>query len=592
MFFSWLVSTSFIASMAVCIILIVKGFFKHRLSARWHYFIWFLFVARLALPDIFISPVSLLNIYRFLRASAGKPVDMNTLQTPLNHTTLYKQILSPLEDYTLSVSKGNIDWVMSALFYIWIMGVIYTLVYIYVCNRRAVRIVKGSKWICEKEPLKLLEECKKRLNIKKDLQLIQSHHIKSPALFGLLNPCIILPDSFHSTLSSRDLRYIFLHELVHYKNRDVLVNLIICLIEALHWFNPIIWYGFNRMRQDRELACDATVLEVLEEKEYYHYGTTIIKVLENTRRPSSAYSMTAISNNKDLMKKRISMIAVFRKESISSRITGFIVFILLAFVVLTNAESISYTDLSEAQAELPHNVLFEDLGSHFQGYDGSFVLLDVNKDVYYIYNEKRSRERVSPCSTYKIISSLVGLETGLLKDKDTKISWDGIMYPFKPWNQDHTLETAFAFSVDWFFEKFTAEIGKDKIMKYMKEIRYGNRDISGKKNFWQESSLKISPIEQVEVLLRLYNSQLPFTQKNIDTVKTIMKVVEKEGILLSGKTGTGIVNGKSINGWYIGYVEKGQQVFVFAANIQGVDHASGQQAREITLSVLKDRDII
>lgn len=128
-FFSWLVSTSSIASITVCIILITKGFFKHRLSARWHYFIWFLLVARLALPNVIISPFSIFNIYNFLRANAGKPIDPNTLQASFNNTMLYKDMWNPLEDYTLSVSNGNIDWVISVLFFIWIIGVIYTLIF-------------------------------------------------------------------------------------------------------------------------------------------------------------------------------------------------------------------------------------------------------------------------------------------------------------------------------------------------------------------------------------------------------------------------------------------------------------------------------
>ncbi|AOT69572.1 BlaR1 family beta-lactam sensor/signal transducer [Geosporobacter ferrireducens] len=587
-FFSWLISTSFMASITACIILVLKVIFEHRLSAQWHYSIWFLLVARLALPSIFTSPFSIFNIYRFLNKTAGKPVDMGPLQTVIRNTPLHKGIWQPMEDYTLSVSRIS----MNALFFVWVVGVIYTLSYISICNISTMRIIKGSKWVCEKEPLEVLEKCKENLSIRKNIPVIQSYHIKSPALFGLLNPRIILPAHFYSRLSSDDLRYIFFHELIHYKNRDILVNLIICIIEVLHWFNPIVWYGFKRMRQDRELACDAAVLELLNDKEYYHYGTAIIKLLESTKLSPYAYSMAAVSSNKALMTKRINRIVTFRKESKLRRITGFILSVLLSFVVLTNSESISYTGSSKAQAEMPQNVIFEDLDNYFQGYDGSFVLLDANKDIYYIYNEKRSRERVSPCSTYKIISSLIGLETGRLRDKDTKIPWDGIIYPFEPWSQDHTLETAFSYSVDWYFEKFTDEIERDKIMDYMKKIGYGNSDISGKQNFWQESSLKISPIEQVDVLLRLYKSQLPFSQKNIDTVKHIMKVVEMEGSVLSGKTGTGIVNGKSINGWYIGYLERGQQVYIFAVNIQGLDNTSGQQARDITMSILTDKGFI
>ena len=93
------------------------------------------------------------------------------------------------------------------------------------------------------------------------------------------------------------------------------------------------------------------------------------------------------------------------------------------------------------------------------------------------------------------------------------------------------------------------------------------------------------------MLKDFYTNNMVFKKENINTVKNALKLSEKNGAVLSGKTGTGAVNGKNINGWFIGYVEKDGKTFIFAANIQNEDGAKGSIAANITLSILKDRDI-
>ena len=162
-------------------------------------------------------------------------------------------------------------------------------------------------------------------------------------------------------------------------------------------------------------------------------------------------------------------------------------------------------------------ISYIDLSKYFTGYEGTFVLFDKNKGEYTIYNQAKSQTRVSPCSTFKIINSLIGLETKVLYDENTTFKWDGTKYQIESWNKDQTLRSAVSNSVVWYFAKVASQVGKDKMQNYLNKFNYGNKDISGGlTSFWLQSSLRISPTEQVDMLRKLYDYQLPASKKNID----------------------------------------------------------------------------
>jgi bla regulator protein BlaR1 len=252
-------------------------------------------------------------------------------------------------------------------------------------------------------------------------------------------------------------------------------------------------------------------------------------------------------------------------------------------------------ELSEHRNKKPH-VQYEDLQNYFTGYDGTFVMYDTKQSQYTIYNKEKSTKRVSPNSTFKVPHALFGLQKGVLKDQNTTFKWDGTEYPIESWNQDQTLTMAIQNSTIWYFQRVAEQLGVAREQTYLNAISYGNRDISGGlTNFWLQSSLKISPFEQVEFLKRFTTYQLPFSKHNIDLVKEILVLEQKNGAMLSGKTGTGwenaVINGTPINGWFIGYVEKNGNTYIFATNIEASNYASSGKAKEITLNILKDKNI-
>ena len=240
-------------------------------------------------------------------------------------------------------------------------------------------------------------------------------------------------------------------------------------------------------------------------------------------------------------------------------------------------------------SQLDGKVSAVDLSLYFEDFKGCFILFDKNRNEYSIFNETKSQTRISPCSTFKIVNSLFGLDTGVLQDENTLFKWGGEKYSISEWNKDQTMASAFRDSVVWYYQKVASGVGTDRMQKYLNSISYGDANMSGGlTHFWLDSTLKISPLEQIELLKRFYSYQLPFSTRNIDIVKKIMLISDSNGVRLSGKTGTA---GQK-NGWFVGYVEKGNDVYYFAANIEAKKNATGVNARSITLRILNDKKIL
>lgn len=233
-----------------------------------------------------------------------------------------------------------------------------------------------------------------------------------------------------------------------------------------------------------------------------------------------------------------------------------------------------------------------ELKKFFDDYNvnGSFLLYNLKEDSYISYNIERCRERFLPASTFKIFNSLVGIETGLIPDSNYIFYWDSIKYQVNNWNQDLILKKAFQYSCVPCYQALARKIGLQKMKFYIEKEHYGNEDLTGPIDyFWLNATLKISQFEQIKFLKKLYEEKLGFSHKAMQLVKYIMLVENKPGYKLRAKTGWGIEN-KSLNiGWYVGYIEKDDNVYFFATNIESdnPDKNFGNARIEITKLILR-----
>lgn len=236
-----------------------------------------------------------------------------------------------------------------------------------------------------------------------------------------------------------------------------------------------------------------------------------------------------------------------------------------------------------------------DFKSHFGRFDGCFVLKSLDDEWTLRYNDERCARRFAPCSTFKIMSALIGLEVGVLTGPEHAMKWDGTPQNRKVCEADHTLATAIRDSVVWYFQRVAEAIGDERMQKYLDECDYGNRDQGGGlTKFWLQTSLEISANEQLRFMERLHRNDLPFGKKTVETVMRLIEFRQSDDWILSGKTGTGGADGSSKNtmlGWYVGHVRRGNRTYVFATNISG-DNAMGPTARSITAGILRDLGLV
>ena len=268
----------------------------------------------------------------------------------------------------------------------------------------------------------------------------------------------------------------------------------------------------------------------------------------------------------------------------------FLVCLLLIFSVYVTA------DVKAAESK----VVERDLSSYFTGYTGTFVLYDEADDTYIIYNNKQAEKRLPPCSTFKIYNSLVGLETGVIADENFVLKWDGTEQFIKSWEKDQSLQEAFTNSAVWYYKDLSYFVGQKNMQSYYEKLEYGNNDFSDDEifsnprgsAFWLDSSLQISAQEQVVLLTRLYNYDLPFSHRSVDIVKKIMVLQKNAAYTFSGKTGSNMEDGRWILGWFVGSVEKEGKRYYFAVNIEAMNAAIGSEAKNIAINILKDMGIL
>ena len=243
-----------------------------------------------------------------------------------------------------------------------------------------------------------------------------------------------------------------------------------------------------------------------------------------------------------------------------------------------------------------------DYAEYFQGISGCAVLYDESSNTYSYYNKGNCETEVSPLSTFKIVSALAGLENNVLENEETTMGYNGTKYPVDTWNSNLTLGEAFENSCVWYFKQVVDKVGQENIQSMLAELQYGNSDISEwngsnvnslpeLNGFWLESSLKISPLQQVKVLNYIISGENDFSSENIETLKHIMYISELENGILYGKTGTG-TNGEA---WFIGFLEENKNRIYFAVyleDMQNKDIVSGNKAKEIAISILSNNSKI
>ena len=222
--------------------------------------------------------------------------------------------------------------------------------------------------------------------------------------------------------------------------------------------------------------------------------------------------------------------------------------------------------------------------------EGSFTLLNNATGKVTVYNMELDTMRFSPASTFKIVNSLVGLQTGVITNDTMVIKWDGKPRAVEAWNKDMGMTEAFKLSNVGYYREVARRIGKDTMQKWLDSLSYGNKKIGRTTDsFWLDNSLKISPDEQLGLVKRLYFDQLPFRKSVHEMVRNVMLQETNTAYKLSYKTGWGFDESKNNIGWLVGWIEENNHVYFFVTFIKAgtgpIDMAAVRM--NITTGILK-----
>jgi beta-lactamase class D len=227
-----------------------------------------------------------------------------------------------------------------------------------------------------------------------------------------------------------------------------------------------------------------------------------------------------------------------------------------------------------------------------KGVVGTIVISSLDGDSTYIYNDDRANERFVPGSTFKIPNTLIALEEGAVADEKENIKWDGKDKGLPAWNKDQSIETALPSSCVWFYQELAKRVGKEKYGTYLGKINYGNK-LTGQDvtTFWLEGDLKISAVEQVTFLKKLYAKEFVFKQSSYELLRKLMIVEQTPSYTIRAKTGW-VQRVNPQVGWFVGYVESGDKVWFFALNMVIANPADSRFRQELSLEALRLKGII
>lgn len=222
------------------------------------------------------------------------------------------------------------------------------------------------------------------------------------------------------------------------------------------------------------------------------------------------------------------------------------------------------------------------------GVTGGIVVYDLRRNKYLVYDRARMDKGFVPASTSKILHSLIFLETGAVKDENEMLKWDGRKRAVEAWNQDHNLRSAFKASAIWVYRDLSVKVGRETMQRYYDLTDYGNRSTDGfGEDYWNKGDLRVTPREQIAFLRRLYQNRVPFSERSIAVTKDLMIAEKTDKYVLRGKTGWSQDYAPQV-GWLVGYVERGRDVYFFAAELDITKNEDAAKRLEITKNILRE----
>ena len=339
-FMKILLSLSVSGALLLLLILGLKPLYKNRFSKRWQYYIWIVVALRFLLPFTPDNAIvgSLFEKFDTVAITNEIPTSPNILVPADTGNNNAEPIQTNREINAAAMREPFNKYV--CLFFIWSALALVLFVRKVTVYQGFIQYIKaGNKEVSDIKILNLLSDCEEKLNIKTRVELSRNSLIASPMLIGFFRPKIILPIS---ELEDRELSYVFVHELIHYKQRDMFYKWLIQIVVCVHWFNPFVYLLEKEVNKSCELSCDEKVIAVLDDKARRDYGDTLISFLKSNNLYKSSLASVTLTEGAEQLKERLGAIMNFKSKTKTIRVlTVILTLFILSGAVLIGGYSVS-----------------------------------------------------------------------------------------------------------------------------------------------------------------------------------------------------------------------------------------------------------
>ncbi len=315
-----LLSLSVSGTLLLLLILGLKQFYKNKFSRCWQYYIWIIVALRFLLP---LTPETTIVGSLFAKFDATvmareTPIDSDNAPVTINANN------NESEQAAEDPDEKNVINVMSVvahsplnlyaiLFFIWVAPVLVLFIRKITIYQGFIQYIKaGNTEISDIKILNLMSECEEKLNIKTRVELFHNSLITSPIMIGFFRPSIILPVG---ELGDQELSYIFMHELTHYRQKDMFYKWLVQIVVCVHWFNPFVYLLEKEVNKSCELSCDEKVISLLDDRARRAYGDTLISFLKSNNLYKNSLASVTLTEGTKQLKERLGAIMKFKKSS-------------------------------------------------------------------------------------------------------------------------------------------------------------------------------------------------------------------------------------------------------------------------------------
>ena len=339
-FIKILLSLSVSGALLLLLILGLKPLYKNKFSKRWQYYIWIVVALRFLLP--FTPDTTIIgNLFeKFDTTAITNEIPTNpNVPVPADTGNSKAEPIQTNREITTAAMREPVDKYV-CLFFIWSALALVLFVRKVTVYQGFIQYIKaGNKEVSDIKILNLLSDCEEKLKIKTRVELSCNPLIASPMLIGFFRPRIILPVG---ELEDKELSYIFVHELTHYKQKDMFYKWLIQIVVCAHWFNPFVYLLEKEVNKSCELSCDEKVISVLDDTARREYGDTLISFLKSNNLYKSSLASVTLSEGAEQIKERLGAIMNFKSKTKTIRVlTGILTLFILSGAVFIGGYSVS-----------------------------------------------------------------------------------------------------------------------------------------------------------------------------------------------------------------------------------------------------------